>query len=186
MKKDFTITIIKILKWITLFILTFITVGIILYMLNNDPFSDWLISIKIYQIYCSFSSFIKPVLAFFIVGILILLIPYTIVSIWLGANFLIKYIQQKRNIVKTLLLSSSLILLLFTFIKIFPFTNEYIIKINSKVDQISNITISEYVKENIKGNPYITNIKISATQTNAIFYDEIVHNDGWDSTTGDM
>ena len=100
MKKDFTITIIKILKWITLFILTFITVGIILYMLNNDPFSDWLISIKIYQIYCSFSSFIKPVLAFFIVGILILLIPYTIVSIWLGANFLIKYIQQKRNIVK--------------------------------------------------------------------------------------
>lgn len=50
MKKDFTITVIKTLKWITLFILTFITVGIILYMLNNDPFSDWLISIKIYQI----------------------------------------------------------------------------------------------------------------------------------------
>lgn len=34
------------------------------------------------------------------------------------------------------------------------------------------------------GTEEITNIKISATQTNAIFYDEIVHNDGWDSTTG--
>ena len=35
------------------------------------------------------------------------------------------------------------------------------------------------------GTQEITNIKISATQTNAIFYDEIVHNDGWDSTTGE-
>ena len=160
MKKDFTITIIKILKWITLSILTFITIGIILYMLNNEPFSDWLSSIKMYQIYYSFIKFLTPVLAFFIVGTLILLIPYTIVSIWLGVIFLIKYIQKKRNIVKTLLLSFSLILLLFTFFKVFPFTSEYIIKINSKVDQISNVTISEYVKENVRGNPYIINIKI--------------------------
>ena len=38
--------------------------------------------------------------------------------------------------------------------------------------------------ENI-GKEKITNVKISATQTNAIFYDEILHNDGWDSTTGE-
>lgn len=34
------------------------------------------------------------------------------------------------------------------------------------------------------GTEEITNININATQTNAIFYDELVQNDGWDSTTG--
>ena len=174
MKKDFTITIIEILKWITLSTLTFITIGIILYMLNNEPFSDWLSSMKIYQTYYSFINFLTPVLAFFIVGTLILLIPYAIVSTWLGVIFLIKYIQKKRNIVKTLLLSFSLILLLFTFFKVFPFTSEYIIKINSKVDQISNITISEYVKENVRGNPYIINIKISRNLSDEYNSDEYI------------
>lgn len=45
--------------------------------------------------------------------------------------------------------------------------------------------IKNIIKLENTGTEQITNIKISATQTNAIFYDEIVHNDGWDSTTGE-
>ena len=45
--------------------------------------------------------------------------------------------------------------------------------------------IKKIIKLENTGTEQITNIKISATQTNAIFYDEIVHNDGWDSTTGE-
>ena len=44
--------------------------------------------------------------------------------------------------------------------------------------------IKNIIKLENTGTEEIKNIKISATQTNAIFYDEIVHNDGWDSTTG--
>lgn len=44
--------------------------------------------------------------------------------------------------------------------------------------------IKNIIKIENTGTQEITNIKISATQTNAIFYDEIVHNDGWDSLTG--
>ena len=138
MKRDFTIAVIKIFKWITLFALIIITAGITL--LGTVIFDMFLI-ILIY-------------------GIPYLIIAYAVGSLWLGIIFLIKYIQKKRNIVKTLLFSCSIILLLFATLKVLMFTGDYVIKVNSKVDEISNPEISEYIRRNVSGNPYIIDIEL--------------------------
>ena len=45
--------------------------------------------------------------------------------------------------------------------------------------------IKNIVKIENTGTEEITNIKIVAKQSNAIFYDEVVHSDGWNSSTGE-
>ena len=139
MKRDFTIAIIKTLKWITLITLIIITAGTAL--LGAGIFELFLY-ILIYEI---------PYL----------IIAYAVTSFWLGIIFLIKYIKKKRNIVKTILLSCSIILLLLATLKILMFTGDYVIKVNSRVDEISNPEISKFIKSTVSGNPYIINIEIS-------------------------
>lgn len=140
MKRDFTIAIIKTLKWITLLFLFFLTIGTAL--LGTVFFDLYLMIILI------------P-------GMPYLLIAYVGTSLWLGIIFLIKYIKKKRNIVKTILLSCSIILLLFATLKVLIFTGDYVIKVNSRVDEISNPEISEFIKSTVSGNPYIIDIEIS-------------------------
>lgn len=161
MKKDFTIVIIKILKWITLFALTIFTIGFTLSLFNNEPYSDFLRSINMYSAYQNVSNSIISIIILLIFGMSYLIIPYIVISFWLAVVFLVKYIQKKRNIIKPILLTISLILLLFVILKTLLFSDDYIVKVNSKVDQISNIEISEYIKKNITGNPYIRYIGIS-------------------------
>ena len=139
MKRDFTIAIIKTLKWITLFTLIILTAGTAL--LGAGIFELFLY-ILIYEI---------PYL----------IIAYVVTSFWLGIIFLIKYIKKKRNIVKTILFSCSIILLLLATLKILMFTGDYVIKVNSRVDEISNPEISKFIKSTVSGNPYIINIEIS-------------------------
>ena len=140
MKKDFTIIIIKILKWITLILLFFLTIGTVL--LGTMFFDLYLMIILI------------P-------GMPYLLIAYVGTSLWLAILFLIKYIKKKRNIGKTLLLSCSIILLVFATLKVLVFTGDSIIKVNSKASQITNPVISKFIKNNVSGDPYIINIEIS-------------------------
>ena len=139
MKRDFTIAVIKTLKWITLFTLIILTAGTAL--LGAGIFELFLY-ILIYEI---------PYL----------IIAYVVTSFWLGIIFLIKYIKKKRNIVKTILFSCSIILLLLATLKILMFTGDYVIKVNSRVDEISNPEISKFIKSTVSGNPYIINIEIS-------------------------
>ena len=139
MKRDFTIAIIKTLKWITLITLIIITAGIAL------------LGTGIFELF----------LYILIYGIPYLIIAYVVTSFWLGIIFLIKYIKKKRNIVKTILLSCSIILLLFATLKVLIFTGDYVIKVNSRVDEISNPEISEFIKSTVSGNPYIIDIEIS-------------------------
>ena len=54
MKKNINIILIKILKWITLFILGYLTIWIMLNMLNDDPFYKLLDKINIYRAYYKF------------------------------------------------------------------------------------------------------------------------------------
>ena len=161
MKKDFTIVIIKILKWITLFALTIFTIGFTLSLFNNEPYSDFLRNINMYSAYQNISNSIISIIILLIFGMSYLIIPYIVISFWLAVVFLVKYIQKKRNIIKPILLTISLILLLFVILKTLLFSDDYIVKVNSRVDQISNIEISEYIKKNITGNPYIRYIGIS-------------------------
>ena len=140
MKRDFTIAIIKTLKWITLLFLFFLTIGTAL--LGTVFFDLYLMIILI------------P-------GMPYLLIAYVGTSLWLAILFLIKYIKKKRNIGKTLLLSCSIILLIFAILKVLVFTGDSIIKVNSRASQITNPVISEFIKNSVSGDPYIINIEIS-------------------------
>lgn len=161
MKKNINIVLIKILRTITLFVLFYITAWIILEMFNQEPLSTLLINLKIYNFYYIFINAFSPTILYLIIGISFLVIPYLIIVIYLGIVFLIKYIKRKRNIIKTIILFAGLIVTLLVAIRAFPMTSRYIIKVNSKVENISNSAVKEYIKENIKGNPYITYIEIN-------------------------
>jgi len=154
MKREYTIVLIKILKWITLGILGVITIGMMMFAFADTTLLQFIWELNINKF------LLKSAIYLFLALILITPIPYIIISIYIGSNILIKYIKQKRNIVKTVVLSCLLILLTLIILRCMPYT-EYIVKVNSKVDNIANIEISELVKKDIKDNSYITYIEIT-------------------------
>ncbi len=161
MKKNINIILIKILKLITLFILGYLTIWIMLNMLNDDPFYKLLDKINIYRAYYKFINIFNPTILFLLIGTMIISIPYLITSIYLGIVILVKYIKKKRKLTKIMLLSFSLIVILCITVKFFPLTGRYIIKVNSKVNMIQNTEIKKFVEANIRNNPYITYIEIN-------------------------
>ena len=100
MKKDFTIVIIKILKWITLFALTIFTIGFTLSLFNNEPYSDFLRNINMYSAYQNISNSIISIIILLIFFMSYLIIPYIVISFWLALVILVKYIQKKINSLK--------------------------------------------------------------------------------------
>ena len=160
MKKDTNVVLINILGTMTLLILGYITFYILMGTLNGEPFSDILIDLKIYSFYYKVINVMQFIMFCMIIAIIVIAPLYISISIYLGLLILLKYIDKKRNMVKLIILSVTFISLIITTLKIFPLTSSYIIKVNSKVNDISNTEVSEFVKEHIKEDYYITFIEI--------------------------
>ena len=136
-------------------------IWIILNILNNAPFYKLLTCINLYRAYYDFINIFNPTIFYLLIGVLILAIPYLILSLYLGIYFLIKYIKRKRKVLKTILLSLVLAFSLLISLKTLPLTSEYIIKVNSRIDEIEDAEVRDFVQKEIKGNPYITYIEIT-------------------------
>ena len=77
-------------------------------------------------------------------------IPYIVISIILAIIFIIKYIKFKGKklwqIVKTIILGVAILLIWIYGLKSITLTNKYEIKVNSTVDEVTNIEVKELLQ----------------------------------------
>ena len=93
-------------------------------------------------------------------------IPYIVISIILAIIFIIKYIKFKGKklwqIVKTIILGVAILLIWIYGLKSITLTNKYEIKVNSTVDEVTNIEVKELLQNELKNDQYVYKIIISA------------------------
>lgn len=93
-------------------------------------------------------------------------IPYIVISIILAIIFIIKYIKFKGKklwqIVKTIILGVAILLIWIYGLKSITLTNKYEIKVNSTVDEVTNIEVKELLQNELKNEQYVYKIIISA------------------------
>ena len=81
-------------------------------------------------------------------------IPYIVISIILAIIFIIKYIKFKGKklwqIVKTIILGVAILLIWIYGLKSITLTNKYEIKVNSTVDEVTNIEVKELLQNELK------------------------------------
>lgn len=161
MKTRFTKTMDKIM-YIVAMAIAFITIAVITYCiilgvmsrLNTLEYSKILIDANLYtgfyKILNIVNSFALPLilLAFFFA------IPYLSISIIVFIYFIIRYIKYKeKNTKKMIILLSTLGLAIFLLIKgitTYPMTGTYETNINSKISEISNIEMKDFITEKMK------------------------------------
>ena len=89
-------------------------------------------------------------------------IPYIVISIILAIIFIIKYIKFKGKklwqIVKTIILGVAILLIWIYGLKSITLTNKYEIKVNSTVDEVTNIEVKELLQNELKNDHYLYNI----------------------------
>ena len=93
-------------------------------------------------------------------------IPYIVISIILAVIFIIKYIKFKGKklwqIVKTIILGVAILVIWIYGLKSITLTNKYEIKVNSTVDEVTNIEVKELLQNELKNDQYVYKIIISA------------------------
>ena len=153
--------IIKILGIIAITILSYIIIFTTMSLMNKIDFLEVLTDLSIYKIFYSITikMFIPVILI-----VAIIAIPYLIIFIISIIILIIKYIKLKVKKKKQIITITALLILTICFtikgIELFPLTNDYEIKVNSKINEISNIEVRNFLKKEIDGNKYIYVIKI--------------------------
>ena len=153
--------IIKILGIIAITILSYIIIFTTMSLMNKIDFLEVLTDLSIYKIFYSITikMFIPVILI-----VAIIAIPYLIIFIISIIILIIKYIKFKGKKKKQIITITALLILTICFtikgIELFPLTNDYEIKVNSKINEISNIEVRNFLKKEIDGNKYIYVIKI--------------------------
>ena len=153
--------IIKILGIIAITILSYIIIFTTMSLMNKIDFLEVLTDLSIYKIFYSITikMFIPVILI-----VVIIAIPYLIIFIISIIILIIKYIKFKGKKKKQIITITALLILTICFtikgIELFPLTNDYEIKVNSKINEISNIEVRDFLKKEIDGNKYVYVIKI--------------------------
>ena len=153
--------IIKILGIIAITILSYIIIFTTMSLMSKIDFLEVLTDLSIYKIFYSITikMFIPVILI-----VVIIAIPYLIIFIISIIILIIKYIKFKGEKKKQIITITALLILTICFIlkgvTTFSLTNNYEIKVNSKINEISNIEVRNFLKKEIDGNKYIYVIKI--------------------------
>ncbi len=129
--------------------------------INSSDFANVLIDLNIYSIFYNilnaFSKLAFPLIIFAI----LLAIPYLVICIIIAINYILKYVKYKgkNKIIKTAILFIVLVLLLGFGIYSFPLTNQYEIKVNSYISDVSNTSVRNFLQNELNSNYYVYKIK---------------------------
>lgn len=153
--------IIKILGIIFIAITSYIIIFQIMVLIDNIEFLEVLTNSAIYlTIYSIISRIFFPL----VLIVAFIAIPYLVMLAFSVIVLLIKYIkfkgEKKKQIITILILGILVIFLITKGIMTFPPTRDYEIKVNSKIDAISNMEVRDFLKSEIDGNKYVYEIKI--------------------------
>lgn len=153
-----------ILAIITIFIVSYFIIFFTMNLMNKLEYSKILIDANIYQGFYKILNIVVamalPILACMVISV----IPCIIILILLCIFYVRRYMQfkgKKKNkiiaILGLMILTSYLIIKGFS---IYPLSGKYEINVNSKISEISNIEVKEYIGKYLKEDYYIYNIEI--------------------------
>lgn len=166
MKKSdkFIYFLIKVIGIITIIGISYFIIFSIMNLMNTTEYSKILIDLNIYRPFYITLNFITNLAIPLFLIIFFIAIPYLIVSIILCIVFLRKYIkyngEKKNQIRKIIILGILTTCLVIRGVSLFPLTSQYEIKVNSKIDEISNTEVRDFLKRELTGNKYIYKIEI--------------------------
>ena len=153
--------IIKTLGIIAITIISYIIIFATMSLMNKIEFLEILTDSTIYLIL--YSIMIKIFIPVILI-VVIIAIPYLIIFIISIILLIIKYVKFKGKKKKQIITITALLILTICFtikgVELFPLTNDYEIKVNSKINEISNIEVRDFLKKEIDGNKYVYVIKI--------------------------
>lgn len=153
--------IIKTLGIIAITIISYFIIFTTMSLMNKIDFLEILTDLSIYKIFYNIidKMFVPVTFIIFIIAI-----PYLIIFIILIIILIIKYIKFKEKKKKQIITITTLLILTICFIlkgvTTFSLTNNYEIKVNSKINEISNIEVRDFLEKEIDGNKYVYIIKI--------------------------
>ena len=149
---------------ITIFVVSYFIIFFTIHLMNTQEYSKILIDANMYQGFYKILNIITTMALPILVCIVISIIPYLIISILLCIFYIRRYIQfqgEKKNkiiaILGLIILSSYLIIKGFS---MYPLNGKYEIEVNSKISQISNVEVKEYISMYLKEDYYIYNVEI--------------------------
>ena len=153
--------IIKILGIIAITIVSYIIIFTTMSFIDKIDFLKMLTDLTIYKI---FYNIINAIFVPIISIVVIISIPYLIIFIILIILVILKYIkfkgEKKKEIITIVVVVILTICCVIKGVASFPLTNDYEIKVNSKINDISNIEVRDFLKKEIDGNKYVYVIKI--------------------------
>ena len=153
--------VIKTLGIIAITIISYFIISTTINLMHKIDFLEILTDLSIYKIFYNIidKMFVPVTFIIFIIAI-----PYLIIFIILIIILIIKYIKFKKKKKKQIITITTLFILTICFIikgaSLFPLTNDYEIKVDSKINEISNIEVRDFLEKEIDGNKYVYIIKI--------------------------
>ena len=152
-----------IVEIITIMVISYIIVLNIMNLFNTQEYSKILINANIYSTFYKILKAVNLTIIPVIVFILIIAIPYLIISITVFVFFIRRYIRYKdKKLNKLLIILTTFILSIFSLIMgtiNYPIFGRYEIIVNSKMSEISNAEVKDFIIEKMgkrSGNEYST------------------------------
>lgn len=156
--------IIKLVGIIAIVVISYFIILSTMNLMNSMEYSKILIDLNMYTPFYNVLNIVTQLAIPIFLLMLLTAIPYLIVCIILCIIFIRKYVKfkgkNKKQIIKIILLGILTIYLTIKGISLLPLTSEYEIKVNSKIKEISNIEVREFLQNELKGNYYVYKINI--------------------------
>lgn len=155
--------IIKIIGIIAITVISYFIIFSTMHLMNTTKYSKILIDMNIYRTFYITLNFVTQMAIPIFLIILFSAIPYFIISIIISVFFIRKYVKykgEKKQIIMIIILGILTICFVIKGVSLLPLTTKYEVKVNAKVNEVSNLEIRELLQKEITGNKYIYKIEI--------------------------
>lgn len=158
-------SIIKIIGIIAIVLISYFIIFSIMHLMNTTEYSKILIDMNIYKTFYTILNFVSQIAIPILLIMFLIAIPYFIVFLIISVFFIRKYVkyngEKKKQMIKIIILCILTICFVIKGVSLMPLTTKYKVNVNAKVNEVSNLEIKEFLKEEITGNKYIYKIEIT-------------------------
>lgn len=158
-------SIIKIIGIIAIVLISYFIIFSIMHLMNTTEYSKILIDMNIYRPFYTILNFVSQMAIPIFLIMFFIAIPYLIVFLIISVFFIRKYVkyngEKKKQMIKIIMLCILTICFVIKGVSLLPLTTKYEVKVNAKVNEVSNLEIREFLQKEITGNKYIYEIEIT-------------------------
>lgn len=156
--------IIKIIGIIAIAVISYFIIFSTMHLMNTTKYSKILIDMNIYRTFYITLNFVTQMAIPIFLIMFFIAIPYLIVFLIISVFFIRKYVkyngEKKKQMIKIIILCILTICFVIKGVSLLPWTTKYELKVNAKVNEVSNLEIRELLQKEITGNKYIYKIEI--------------------------